>query len=55
LFFEQVGAIERLVGALDAGEGCALAAGEVFGVLPQRKACAFEFAGGGGDCPSFCV
>jgi hypothetical protein len=48
LLFEQVGAVEPLVGALDGGEPGVLAATEVLGVLPEREAGALELAGDGG-------
>jgi len=44
LLLERVGAVEPLVGLLDARELGFLAAGEVLGVLPEREARALELA-----------
>ena len=44
LLFEQIRAIEPLVGVLDVRELGGLAVGEALGVLPQRKARALELA-----------
>ena len=45
LLLEQIGAIQRLVGMLDARELGLLAGGEVLGVLPQREPGALEVLG----------
>ena len=45
LLLEQVGAVEGPVEALDVGELCLLAIGQVLGVLPEREAGALQLAG----------
>ena len=45
LLGEEVGAVQALVGLLDACELELLAVGQVAGVLPQREAGAFEIFG----------
>ena len=44
LLGEQVGAKQRTVELLDAGELCLLAFGQVLRVLPQRETCALQFS-----------
>jgi len=53
VFFQKVGAEQRLVDASDPGQLALLSGAEVLGVLPERPAGALELAGVGTLSPPY--